>query len=79
VFVIDPEEPAQLFVALYNYDPATMSPNPNCDEELSFTQGDLIYIHGEMDEDQFYFGELESGASGMVPSIFVKKVHENGQ
>ena len=34
------------FVALYDYDPLTMSPNPDAaDEELPFREGDLIKVN----------------------------------
>lgn len=33
------------FVALFDYDPTTMSPNPDaCDEELPFLEGDSIKV-----------------------------------
>lgn len=33
------------FVALFDYDPTTMSPNPDaCEEELPFTEGDIIKV-----------------------------------
>ena len=33
------------FVALYDYNPTTMSPNPDaCEEELPFTEGDTIKV-----------------------------------
>lgn len=33
------------FVALFDYDPTTMSPNPDaCDEELPFSEGDSIKV-----------------------------------
>ena len=33
------------FMALYDYDPLTMSPNPDAaDEELPFREGDLIKV-----------------------------------
>jgi hypothetical protein len=35
----------RIFVALFDYDPPTMSPNPeNCDEELPFREGQLIKV-----------------------------------
>lgn len=35
----------RFFVALFDYDPATMSPNPeSCDEELPFSEGDTIKV-----------------------------------
>lgn len=40
-----PEEQVRVFLALYDYDPATMSPNPDAEEEeLSFNEGDLIKV-----------------------------------
>lgn len=49
---------ARWFVALFDYDPATMSPNPDaCDEELPFTEGDSIKVWGDKDADGFYWGE----------------------
>lgn len=39
-------------VAIYDYDPTTMSPNPDvCDEELPFKEGEHIKV--------FSFGELK--------------------
>jgi len=33
------------FVAMFDYDPSTMSPNPDgCDEELPFQEGDTIKV-----------------------------------
>ena len=35
----------RIFVALFDYDPPTMSPNPDaCDEELPFREGQLIKV-----------------------------------
>lgn len=35
----------RLFVALFDYDPTTMSPNPDaCEEELPFSEGDTIKV-----------------------------------
>lgn len=37
---------ARIFIALFNYDPATMSPNPDgIDEELPFKEGQLIKVN----------------------------------
>ncbi|VDL58677.1 unnamed protein product [Hymenolepis diminuta] len=34
------------FISLYDYDPATMSPNPGAvDDELPFREGDIIKVH----------------------------------
>lgn len=36
---------ARWFVAMYDYDPTTMSPNPDaCEEELPFSEGDSIKV-----------------------------------
>ena len=38
-------ERVRIFVALFDYDPPTMSPNPDaCDEELPFREGQLIKV-----------------------------------
>ena len=34
--------------ALYDYDPVSMSPNPNPDAELVFKAGDIITVYGNM-------------------------------
>ena len=40
----------RIFVALFDYDPPTMSPNPDaCDEELPFREGQLIKVYGDKD------------------------------
>ena len=39
------EERVRVFLALYDYDPSTMSPNPDAEEEeLTFDEGDLIKV-----------------------------------
>lgn len=38
------------FIALYDYDPNTQSPNDNPETELAFREGDIIDITGQMDE-----------------------------
>ena len=38
----------QRMVALYNYDPHHVSPNPNPDAELTFHAGDVITVYGYM-------------------------------
>ena len=38
----------QRMVALYDYDPVKMSPNPNPDAELAFKAGNIITIYGNM-------------------------------
>lgn len=64
-----PPQPKRM-VALYDYDPAELSPNPDPFSELAFSTGDVIYVYGDMDEDGFFFGELH-GLRGLVPSNFL--------
>lgn len=69
---------ARWFVALFDYDPSTMSPNPDaCDEELPFSEGDSIKVWGDKDADGFYWGECR-GRRGYVPHNMVMEV-EGGQ
>lgn len=39
-----PNQPARLFIALFDYDPNAMSPNKDNDEELPFKEGQLIKV-----------------------------------
>ena len=65
---------ARIFVALFSYDPQTMSPNPDaCEEELAFREGQLIRVYGDKDADGFYWGEA-GGRSGYVPCNIVSEV-----
>lgn len=65
----------RVFIALFTYDPITMSPNTDgVDEELAFAEGDLIKIFGECDEDGFFYGELHDKC-GFVPSNMVQEVN----
>ena len=50
-----------VYIAKYTYDPLKFSPNDNPELELCVTKGDYVYIHGDMDEDGFYEGELLGG------------------
>ncbi|XP_064461008.1 RIMS-binding protein 2-like isoform X3 [Ornithodoros turicata] len=64
----------RLFVALFDYDPQTMSPNPDAaEEELPFQEGQLIKIYGDKDPDGFYRGEA-NGRMGFVPCNMVSEV-----
>ena len=60
-------------IALYDYDPAELSPNVDAEVELSFRTGDLLLVYGDMDDDGFYMGEL-NGRRGLVPSNFLTDV-----
>ncbi|KAJ8981873.1 hypothetical protein NQ317_008221 [Molorchus minor] len=73
----NPQKRARLFVALFDYDPATMSPNPDaCDEELPFSEGDTIKVWGDKDADGFYWGECR-GRRGYVPHNMVMELDGN--
>ncbi|XP_047521880.1 RIMS-binding protein 2 isoform X8 [Pieris napi] len=66
----------RFFIALFDYDPVTMSPNPeSCDEELPFSEGDTIKVWGDKDADGFYWGECR-GRRGYVPHNMVVEVSE---
>lgn len=42
---LEPEELTRVFVALFDYDPMSMSPNPDAaDEELPFKEGQIIKV-----------------------------------
>ncbi|KAG9353936.1 hypothetical protein JZ751_012060, partial [Albula glossodonta] len=60
-------------VALYDYDPRESSPNVDVEAELTFCAGDIIAVFGEIDEDGFYYGEI-NGHRGLVPSNFLEEV-----
>ncbi|XP_035242055.1 RIMS-binding protein 2-like isoform X6 [Anguilla anguilla] len=76
---VDPEGPAcegqaRLFVALFSYDPALMSPNPDtAEEELPFKEGQIIKVYGDKDQDGFYSGE-SAGCFGYVPGNMVSEI-----
>lgn len=59
-------------VAVYDYDALELSPNTDVEQELSFRQGDVIEVFGEVDGDGFYYGRVR-GTVGLVPSNFVKE------
>ncbi|XP_023576329.1 RIMS-binding protein 2 isoform X1 [Octodon degus] len=63
-------------VALYDYDPRESSPNVDVEAELTFCTGDIITVFGDIDEDGFYYGEL-NGQRGLVPSNFLEEVPED--
>uniref|UniRef100_A0A3B3S615 RIMS binding protein 2a n=1 Tax=Paramormyrops kingsleyae TaxID=1676925 RepID=A0A3B3S615_9TELE len=71
-----PPTPKRKMVALYDYDPRENSPNTDMEAELTFSAGDIITILGEIDEDGFYYGEI-NGQRGLVPSNFLEEVPDN--
>ncbi|XP_075052698.1 peripheral-type benzodiazepine receptor-associated protein 1 isoform X3 [Mixophyes fleayi] len=58
-------------MAIFDYNPRDSSPNLDAEAELSFTAGDTITVFGRMDEDGFYYGEL-NGQRGLVPSNYLE-------
>ncbi|XP_078811888.1 RIMS-binding protein 2 isoform X6 [Oryzias latipes] len=70
----EPEEPFRIFVALFDYDPLSMSPNPDAaDEELPFKEGQIIRVYGDKDTDGFYRGEIR-GRMGLIPCNMVSEI-----
>ncbi|XP_077593038.1 RIMS-binding protein 2 isoform X3 [Stigmatopora nigra] len=69
-------EASRRMVALYDYDPRESSPNVDVEAELTFCTGDIIAVFGDIDEDGFYYGEI-NGHRGLVPSNFLEEVPDN--
>uniref|UniRef100_A0A0B7AIF9 RIMS-binding protein 2 n=1 Tax=Arion vulgaris TaxID=1028688 RepID=A0A0B7AIF9_9EUPU len=64
----------RLFIALFDYDPITMSPNvDSIDEELPFREGQILKVFGDKDSDGFYKGE-SLGRVGYIPCNMVSEV-----
>ena len=42
------------FVALFDYDPTSSSPNRDVDNELAFSENDVIKVSSSLDVDGFY-------------------------
>ncbi|NWS43633.1 RIMB1 protein, partial [Probosciger aterrimus] len=70
----------RIFVALFDYDPVSMSPNPDAaEEELPFKEGQILKVCGDKDADGFYRGEC-SGREGYIPCNMVSEVQvENNE
>ncbi|KAG8176193.1 hypothetical protein JTE90_015387 [Oedothorax gibbosus] len=67
-------EKSRMFMAVYDYDPLTMSPNPaTSNEELSFQEGQIIKVYGEKDSDGYFYGEM-NGRVGYVPYKMVTEI-----
>uniref|UniRef100_A0AC35TQ54 Fibronectin type-III domain-containing protein n=1 Tax=Rhabditophanes sp. KR3021 TaxID=114890 RepID=A0AC35TQ54_9BILA len=63
--------------AKFDYDTRHLSPNSDAIQvELSFKQGDIITVMGDVDEDGFYYGELNN-VRGLVPSNFLSETMGN--
>ncbi|KAJ8275805.1 hypothetical protein COCON_G00075570 [Conger conger] len=64
-------------VAVFDYDPRESSPNADVEAELKFSAGDVIHVFGDMDDDGFFYGEV-NGQKGLVPSNFLQALPEAG-
>uniref|UniRef100_A0A8C3QP93 RIMS-binding protein 2 n=1 Tax=Cyanoderma ruficeps TaxID=181631 RepID=A0A8C3QP93_9PASS len=64
-------------VAAFDYNPKESSPNTDVEAELTFSAGDIITVFGSMDDDGFYYGELNQ-KRGLVPSNFLEAVPLDG-
>ncbi|XP_034262022.1 RIMS-binding protein 2 isoform X3 [Pantherophis guttatus] len=71
-----PGSATRRMVALYDYDPRESSPNVDVEAELTFCTGDIITVFGEIDEDGFYYGELNN-QTGLIPSNFLEEVPDD--
>ncbi|TNM90203.1 hypothetical protein fugu_004437 [Takifugu bimaculatus] len=70
----EPEELTRVFVALFDYDPMSMSPNPDAaDEELPFKEGQIIKVFGNKDTDGFYRAEIRDRV-GLIPCNMVSEI-----
>jgi hypothetical protein len=66
----------KVFIALFDYDPYTMSPNQDSvEEELPFKEGQLIKVYGNPDADGYYYGEC-NGRFGFIPGNMISEVDD---
>ncbi|XP_061658634.1 peripheral-type benzodiazepine receptor-associated protein 1 isoform X3 [Syngnathoides biaculeatus] len=72
----NPKPGSRQMVAIFDYDPRESSPNTDIEAELTFSAGDIIHVLGEMDEDGFFYGDL-NGQQGLVPSNFLQALPED--
>ncbi|XP_029090072.1 RIMS-binding protein 2 isoform X4 [Monodon monoceros] len=73
------ELPPRIFVALFDYDPLTMSPNPDAaEEELPFKEGQIIKVYGDKDADGFYRGET-CARLGLIPCNMVSEIQADDE
>ncbi|KAM9331723.1 peripheral-type benzodiazepine receptor-associated protein 1 [Pholidichthys leucotaenia] len=71
-----PASGARRMIAIFDYDPRESSPNTDIEAELTFCAGDIIHVYGDMDEDGFFYGDL-NGHRGLVPSNFLQAFPDN--
>ncbi|CAL8363603.1 unnamed protein product [Lota lota] len=67
----NPGPGARRMVAIFDYDPRESSPNTDIEAELTFSAGDIVHVFGDMDDDGFFYGDL-NGHKGLVPSNFLQ-------
>ncbi|KAG7278021.1 hypothetical protein CRUP_006186 [Coryphaenoides rupestris] len=75
-FYEEPEadELTRIFVALFDYDPLSMSPNPDAArEELPFKEGQILKVFGNKDTDGFYRAQIRE-RSGLIPCNMVSEI-----
>ncbi|XP_077596486.1 RIMS-binding protein 2 isoform X11 [Stigmatopora nigra] len=72
----NPDPRARRMIAIFDYDPRESSPNTDIEAELTFSAGDIIHVIGDMDEDGFFYAEL-NGQRGLVPSNFLQAFPED--
>ncbi|XP_063171889.1 RIMS-binding protein 3C-like [Candoia aspera] len=67
--------PVRLFVALFDYDPITISPSSDGVEiELAFKKGQILKVIGDKDVHGFYRAECE-GKEGYIPCNLVSEIY----
>ncbi|XP_041456738.1 RIMS-binding protein 2-like isoform X2 [Lytechinus variegatus] len=67
------------FIAIFDYNPAIMSPNiDGAEEELFLKEGDVLKIIGDKDADGFFVGEM-NGRRGYVPCNMVEEIESPEQ
>lgn len=62
-----------LFFARDGYDPALTS----AADTLPLNQGDYVYVHGEVDEEGFCWGQLVDGRRGRVPRVVLERLSDD--
>ncbi|XP_078235522.1 peripheral-type benzodiazepine receptor-associated protein 1 isoform X2 [Pogona vitticeps] len=76
---MDEEDSSRLFVALFDFDPVSMSPNPDAaEEELPFQEGQVLKVYGHKDADGFYRGEC-GGRIGYIPCNMVSEIQVDSE
>nr|XP_032620626.1 LOW QUALITY PROTEIN: RIMS-binding protein 3B [Chelonoidis abingdonii] len=67
---------SKTMVAVFDYNPRENSLHVDVESELTFNAGDIITVFGSVDDDGFYYGEL-NGQRGLIPSDFVKAISQD--